>query len=340
MKTDKTIGDSHPNLSQPRPDRILGGLDYLQQCLREARPFAVVSGPPGSGKAALLEQFRREPGTSNLVYLSDGLQDPHELLESALIQLGFEPFESSASELQSLLSVFLRHEQANGRHTVIILPEAQHCGPRVLELIQTLATQHGDGQASAVTFLLTGPEDLHRILDSAGMLAVSAMTSRRFNMDAGTQAANESGQAPQIPAQRAALLVSRNGELLARHDLRRPQLLIGRSEENDIAISSRFVSRHHALLISRPDGAYIVDMKSTNGTFVNAVAVSQQALRDGDVITIGEFRLKYVNPALPRAARLGDIAPGSVVDTMVMPASNKATQGPQSVPAAQGRQAS
>ena len=49
------------------------------------------------------------------------------------------------------------------------------------------------------------------------------------------------------------------------------------------------------MLINRAQGAYVVDLKSTNGTLVNGKPISQFVLQSGDVIAIGDFRLKYVN---------------------------------------------
>lgn len=316
--SEKHAGAASPELMIPSPDRILGGLDYLQKCLDEQRPFAVVTGQAGSGKAALVRRFLQDVHYSNLAHIEKSLHDPHEFLESVLTQLGFEPFDSSASELENLLSVFLQHEYGQDRRTLIVVEQAQACGPRVLETMQSIAKSHADSERPAITFLLTGLASLHRILDSAGMLAVASMTPERFNLDGEQPAANEPGPVSAAGSSEARLLVSLDGKLIGRYGLRRPQLLIGRNEHNDVTIVSRYVSRHHALLVNRPDGAYIVDLKSKNGTFVNSVQVTQQALKDGDIVTIGNCRLKYDNPAVPRASSLNDTSPASFTETVIM----------------------
>jgi len=74
---------------------------------------------------------------------------------------------------------------------------------------------------------------------------------------------------------------------------------IGRTAENDIALDSEGISRRHALLLTRADGLILVDLGSTNGTFVNGVqALPQQQTRikDGDLITIGRVTLRYDGP--------------------------------------------
>ena len=298
------------------PDQILGGLDYLKKCLDEERAFAVITGESGCGRHQLVQRFLRDHPQQNLAQLKGAFEDPHDFFEQLLTQLGFEPFDSSATELERLLCVFLQHEFGQQRRTLIVIEDAQDCGPRVLEAMQLLACANAEEERSAVTFLLTGLPSLHRVLDSAGMLTVSAMTSERFELGADLPAANEPGDAS--PGTAGELLVSMDGELIGHYRLRRPQLMIGRNEHNDVCIVSRYVSRHHALLVNRPEGSYIFDLKSTNGTYVNSVPVRQQALKDGDIITIGNCRLKYENPSVPDAPETDDTSPLSFNETMVM----------------------
>ena len=75
--------------------------------------------------------------------------------------------------------------------------------------------------------------------------------------------------------------------------MEKPRLLIGRSDHNDIAIGSRFVSRHHALLVRHGGSTFLMDLNSTNGTFVNSRRVSNYVLVHDDVITIGHHKIKF-----------------------------------------------
>lgn len=74
------------------------------------------------------------------------------------------------------------------------------------------------------------------------------------------------------------------------------ELLVGRSEHNDIAIGSRFVSRHHMLLVRNGGSTFLMDLNSTNGTLVNSRRVSNQVLMHEDVISIGQHRIKFYDP--------------------------------------------
>ncbi|MFK8053662.1 MAG: FHA domain-containing protein [Woeseiaceae bacterium] len=99
----------------------------------------------------------------------------------------------------------------------------------------------------------------------------------------------------QEPAPLGEILVNCNGELLKRYVISRRKVLIGRAPHNDIVLESRWVSRHHAILICTPDSASLADVNSTNGLTLNSRELRQGNLRNNDIIVIGDFRLKYVN---------------------------------------------
>lgn len=68
---------------------------------------------------------------------------------------------------------------------------------------------------------------------------------------------------------------------------------VGRGTENLIRLDAdTTVSSRHATLASRPDGLWVEDEGSTNGTFVNGARVtSARLLQPGDVIRIGHTDL-------------------------------------------------
>jgi type II secretory pathway predicted ATPase ExeA len=71
------------------------------------------------------------------------------------------------------------------------------------------------------------------------------------------------------------------------------RVIIGRSTDNEIFIKSKFVSRHHAQLISDDSGCVIEDLNSTNGVFVGERQVKKYHLRDGDIVSLGVHDLVY-----------------------------------------------
>jgi pSer/pThr/pTyr-binding forkhead associated (FHA) protein len=74
--------------------------------------------------------------------------------------------------------------------------------------------------------------------------------------------------------------------------LNRRVMTIGRTNDNDIFIPSKMISRHHARLLIGPNAVIVEDAGSTNGCFVNEQQVKQHVLREGDVLTIGDLKFR------------------------------------------------
>ena len=73
------------------------------------------------------------------------------------------------------------------------------------------------------------------------------------------------------------------------------RIIVGRSPDNEVYIKSKFVSRHHAQLISDENGCVIEDLNSTNGVFLGEKQVKKYRLRDGDVVSLGVHELLYTD---------------------------------------------
>jgi pSer/pThr/pTyr-binding forkhead associated (FHA) protein len=79
-------------------------------------------------------------------------------------------------------------------------------------------------------------------------------------------------------------------------ELSRPQMIIGRTDENDIVVNHRSISRNHAKLTREPEtGRYTIsDLQSSNGVRVNGSDYGKVELRRGDVVDLGHVRLRFV----------------------------------------------
>ncbi len=119
------------------------------------------------------------------------------------------------------------------------------------------------------------------------------------------------GEVPQPPQ----MFVSKDGKTVQELAFDQPRLLIGRSEHNDIAIPSKFVSRHHLLLVRHGSSTFMMDLNSSNGTFVNSKRVSNHVLIHDDVITIGHHRIKFSDP---HATTRGTLDGSEFADTAIM----------------------
>ena len=97
-----------------------------------------------------------------------------------------------------------------------------------------------------------------------------------------------------VRPQRGRLIARMNGEVLQDQPVNRGHILIGRDELCDVRIASPGVSRHHALVVNSPNSTTIIDLGSTNGTFVGGRQIKQHALQDSGVIAVGDCRIEYV----------------------------------------------
>ena len=69
----------------------------------------------------------------------------------------------------------------------------------------------------------------------------------------------------------------------------------GRAQDNTAALpSDDYASAHHARVEATRDGVWLLDLGSTNGTWVNGERMDgRHKLRDGDVVRIGETELRF-----------------------------------------------
>ena len=95
-----------------------------------------------------------------------------------------------------------------------------------------------------------------------------------------------------------AMLVPLNGNGLGEYPIETGVLSLGSSPDNDIQIQSEFISRHHAQIISSSSDSILDDLNSTNGTYVNSKRIKRYTLRNGDSISIGKLRFRFVRPSL------------------------------------------
>ncbi|WP_172838874.1 FHA domain-containing protein [Solemya velesiana gill symbiont] len=90
------------------------------------------------------------------------------------------------------------------------------------------------------------------------------------------------------------LVVYKDDVVVTEIDLDKPEILIGRGVECDVHLDDLSVSRHHGQLRKIFTDFFIEDLGSTNGTLLNEKPIKKHILKNGDVLTLGAFRLRYV----------------------------------------------
>jgi chromosome segregation ATPase len=76
---------------------------------------------------------------------------------------------------------------------------------------------------------------------------------------------------------------------------------VGRTPDNDLQIDTKYISRHHAVILAGPAHTIIEDLNSTNGVLVNGRRITRQTLKDGDAVVIGKTLFRFaVRPVAER----------------------------------------
>jgi Nif-specific regulatory protein len=100
----------------------------------------------------------------------------------------------------------------------------------------------------------------------------------------------------------------KQGELVT-HELEKPTTVIGRkSDVCDVALKDASVSREHAEIRMEANKCIIRDKGSLNHTYVNGKEVQRSPLKHNDLITIGDFALRFLEklPTERRPIPIGD----------------------------------
>ncbi|WP_296493901.1 FHA domain-containing protein [Rhodoferax sp.] len=101
--------------------------------------------------------------------------------------------------------------------------------------------------------------------------------------------------------------------------LNKERTILGRRPDSDVIIANMAVSGRHACLIQQDEQVTIEDLDSTNGTFVNGRAVKNAVLQDGDLIEIGNFKIKFATGPSDADAQ----EEGLTVQASLMPMTNQ-----------------
>ncbi len=92
------------------------------------------------------------------------------------------------------------------------------------------------------------------------------------------------------------LVVFYGQNLGKRYFLDKDEQLIGRSDSAHVRVDQESVSRKHARIVCMDDGCWrVMDLGSTNGTFVNDQPVAEAELRNGDMVRVGQTIFKFLS---------------------------------------------
>jgi pSer/pThr/pTyr-binding forkhead associated (FHA) protein len=111
------------------------------------------------------------------------------------------------------------------------------------------------------------------------------------------------------------IIVKYEEKIIERIVTEKKRISIGRTNDNDIVLENRGVSRKHAMIEFNSNAAVIIDNESLNGTFVNNRKINEEVLRDDDVIMIGKYSLVYHKEATQKGEKAVELDGTMVLNT-------------------------
>ncbi|MGE0872705.1 MAG: sigma 54-interacting transcriptional regulator [Kofleriaceae bacterium] len=71
------------------------------------------------------------------------------------------------------------------------------------------------------------------------------------------------------------------------------EIRLGSMDDNDVVLADDTVSRYHCKIVQEDTGYVLVDLRSTNGTFINKVRVREGFLKPGSTVAVGQSQLRF-----------------------------------------------
>jgi len=163
--------------------------------------------------------------------------------------------------------------------------------PRLINTLCDTAMMAAFGQERDIVTLA----DVQSAIEELQWSEFAARTNRML-----TPPVESTQPSPVMEQPVARILIGHEAKTVDERELRPGRLIIGRTTDNDIAIDSKFISRHHCQIITTPDSCVIEDLNSTNGIYVKSKRVRKHNFNDGDVVLVGQHEIMYMDERVPR----------------------------------------
>jgi general secretion pathway protein A len=133
-----------------------------------------------------------------------------------------------------------------------------------------------------------GEEDITSAIEELGWQEHESTTGRYRKLNVDDKQEGEPDYSTKIE-------VRSDGTSVSEHFFGPGRVIAGRSPDNEIYIRSKFVSRHHAQLITDEEGCVVEDLNSTNGILIGENRTKKHRLQDGDIVLMGVHELVYTD---------------------------------------------
>ncbi len=164
-------------------ERHTEALAHLNYGLHDGGGFVLLTGEVGTGKTTVSRCLRQQlPADSDLALVINPTLTERELLASICdeFKLGYGP-EAGIKELFDLLHHHLLANKAAGRKTLLLIDEAQHLSPEVLEQLRLLTNLETD-DAKLLQVVLIGQPELQQLLRQPLLRQLAQRITARYHL--------------------------------------------------------------------------------------------------------------------------------------------------------------
>ncbi|WP_462150768.1 ExeA family protein [Pseudoalteromonas xiamenensis] len=164
-------------------ERHKEALAHLQYGLGDAGGFVLLTGEVGTGKTTITRTLLSSlPENTEVAFILNPTLSAHELLESICDELTI-PVEKGATlkQLTDSIKAKLLANHAAGGHTMLIIDEAQHLAPEVLEQLRLLTNLETDHK-KLLQIVLVGQPELQQLLQRTELRQLAQRITARYHL--------------------------------------------------------------------------------------------------------------------------------------------------------------
>ncbi len=164
-------------------DRHREALAHLTYGLGESGGFVLLTGEVGTGKTTIFRTLLRElPDGMDLAFILNPALTPIELLATVCDQFQLTcPAEPTLKQLTDCLAEFLLANHGRQRQSVLVIDEAQHLAPEVLEQLRLLTNLETDTR-KLLQVILIGQPELQQLLRRPELRQLAQRITARYHL--------------------------------------------------------------------------------------------------------------------------------------------------------------
>ena len=166
-------------------ERHAEGLAHLLYGVREAGGFIQLTGEVGTGKTMLVRSLLQQiPETADVALILNPQLSRVEFLSAICEELGVQmPTDhQSVKSMTNALNAFLLRNHGRGRHTILIVDEAQNLRIDVLEQVRLLTNLETTKQ-KLLQIILIGQPELRDLLSRTEMRQLAQRITGRYHLE-------------------------------------------------------------------------------------------------------------------------------------------------------------